>query len=127
MARLWIILAGTFGIAAVVGGAWAAHGAENILTATQITSMNTAMRYLMYHALGLFMLGVAMRHIDVRRGLWHTVGILWTTGAALFSGSIVLLIFFGWSWLGPITPLGGVLLILGWAMLIIAGVMQRGR
>ncbi|PRP68004.1 DUF423 domain-containing protein [Nonlabens agnitus] len=105
-----------FILMAVVLGAIAAHALENYLTIDQLRSFETGVRYQMYHGLALLIFSqVKLLSNSSKKVLW----ILFSTGMVLFSWSIFLLStgsIYGIdaSFLGPITPLGGLLLISGW-------------
>lgn len=100
------------GMSAVILGALGAHLLKNYLTTEQLNSYETAVKYQMYMALALLWL----THSSV---FDKKIGFLWTLGVTLFSGSIYGLIFFQWKFLGPVTPIGGILMILGWLLLIL--------
>lgn len=115
---LWRVAA-FLGMTAVIAGAFGAHALKDKLDATSLTTFETAARYQMYHALAL--LGVCW-YTSVRPSRCMTAaGICMVIGVVLFSGSLYLLCFIKWRWLGPVTPLGGTFLIAGWLLLIIAG------
>lgn len=110
----WAAILGLSGISI---GALGAHALEAILTEQQLNSLEVAVRYQMYHAIALLVLGISGKSLRFR---WTAHLFAW--GSLLFSGSIYLLIafkHFQWpgSFLGPITPIGGLLLIVGWLML----------
>ncbi|MBM4203316.1 MAG: DUF423 domain-containing protein [Gammaproteobacteria bacterium] len=108
-----------FGLTAVILGALGAHGlAARGLEAAQISSWQTAVQYQMYHALALLLVSVWLR-VATPSGISVVVA-AWFLGALLFSGSIYLLALGGPRWLGPVTPIGGVFLIIGWGSLLVA-------
>ena len=120
-----IVTAGLLGCIAVMLGALGAHALKNALTPEQIDSFNTAVRYQMWHALALLALPFLGEKI---KGL-KLIFWLWLVGVILFSGSIYLLnidelINQNLSFLGPITPLGGICLIAGWIALIIGALRK---
>lgn len=106
------------GALGVVMGAFGSHALEGKLDPDQLEAYGTAVRYQMYHALVLVALGLAAASIP--RSM---VG-LFAIGIILFSGSIYLLVLADWSWLGPITPIGGSLLIVAWIWLTIWGFLR---
>lgn len=106
------------GALGVVLGAFGSHALEGKLDPDQLDAYNTAVRYQMYHALLLIGLGLAAA--SVPRPL---VG-LFAIGTILFSGSIYLLVLADWSWLGPVTPIGGSLLIVAWFWLTVWGFLR---
>lgn len=105
------LLAGT-GVAA---GAFAAHGLRDRLAPELLAAFETGARYQMTHALALLAVAWAVtRWPDARLapGGW-----LLLAGTLTFSGSLYLLALTGLRWLGAVTPVGGVLLLAGWAVL----------
>ncbi|MDR9373328.1 MAG: DUF423 domain-containing protein [Schleiferiaceae bacterium] len=120
-----ILAAAVLGAVAVMAGALGAHALEAHLSPGELTTYRTAVRYLAWHALAL--LGLAGLRRQGFSAVW--VARLWLLGSLLFSGSIFLLVLdqlwgAAWSWLGPITPLGGLLLIAGWVLLAVKALEQ---
>jgi uncharacterized membrane protein YgdD (TMEM256/DUF423 family) len=109
-----------FGAIAVGIGAFGAHGLKDILAETgRLDTFETAVKYHFYHALGLFLIGI----LALVKPNWKqlsTAAILMIIGILIFSGSLYILSLTGITWLGAITPLGGVALILGWGFLFLA-------
>ncbi len=122
--RFFIAVAAILGALAVVLGAFGAHALKAKLTADQLSTFETGIRYHFYHALALLIL--AFISVKLQSSILPYVGYLWLIGIVLFSGSIYLLAtkeILGiehWNWLGPITPIGGTLLIIGWILLFIS-------
>jgi uncharacterized membrane protein YgdD (TMEM256/DUF423 family) len=119
-----ILLSTILGFTAVILGALGAHALKSVLSEQALDSYLTGVRYQMYHA--LFLLGVAavQQHLDplwMNRGVWLAL-----IGVILFSGSIYLLstreitALTHIGFLGPITPIGGLLLISSWISIGIA-------
>jgi uncharacterized membrane protein YgdD (TMEM256/DUF423 family) len=105
---------------AVAGGAFGAHALKKVLTVEQLSSWDTAIRFLMFHGLALLVFHF-LRKENLLLYKWPAVFVFW--GTILFSGSIMLLVTvpvagFNISFLGPVTPIGGILLLTGWAILI---------
>lgn len=105
-----------FAALAVILGALGAHALETSLNESQLASFLTGVRYQMYHAIALIVLGVFGMQTQASTKL---VGSLFTLGIIFFSGSIygltlLPLINISQSWLGPITPIGGLILIAAW-------------
>ncbi len=114
--RLALRLGAIFGLFAVILGAMAAHGPlhDYLDTQKRLDLWRTALSYQWYHALALLAAG---QTLHARRG---TV-IFWLLGVVCFSGSLYILALDpSQRWAGPVTPLGGLLLILGWAWLFIS-------
>lgn len=112
----WATLAGALsGLAAVALGAFGAHALRDRLTPDLLSVWKTANEYHFYHALALVLIGLLARGArppTLDAAAWCMLG-----GTLLFSGSLYLLALSGVRWLGAITPLGGVLFLLGWACL----------
>jgi uncharacterized membrane protein YgdD (TMEM256/DUF423 family) len=121
MERKLIVLGSIFILIAVVLGALAAHALKEVLTVDQLSSFNTAVRYQMYHGLALLILSqIRFLKISAKKILFY----LFMSGVLLFSGSIYGLILgsileLDWRFLGPITPIGGLLLIVSWIYIIV--------
>ena len=108
-----------FGVLAVVFGAFGAHGLEKLVTADAVQTFETGVRYQMYHALFLLVLG-AVQHINEQRK--RLIFYFMVVGILLFSFSIYLLATntltdFDFRLIGFLTPIGGLFLILGWVIL----------
>lgn len=112
--RRCIIMACLLGGSGVVLGALGAHGLEDQLAEFGTTAVwETAVDYQMWHAIVILVLGLATGSLNVRFSC-----IAFTVGILLFSGSLYWLALGGPRWLGPMTPLGGLSLISGWAGLL---------
>ncbi|MCB0650777.1 MAG: DUF423 domain-containing protein [Saprospiraceae bacterium] len=112
-----------FALFAVIFGAFGAHALKEHLTPEHLISFETGVRYQFYHAFALMIISLLM--YKRKNKFIDYAGWLFTAGTILFSGSIYLLALrpvlnFSGSWLGPVTPLGGSLLIIGWAMLLVS-------
>lgn len=111
-----------FAAVAVTLGAFGAHYLKERLELRQIESFETGVRYQLIHALTLMLLAACAPFIP-QNSLKRIFG-LFITGIVLFSGSVFLLSTRGlWtlnamSWLGPVTPLGGICLISAWVWLV---------
>ena len=100
-------------------GAFGAHGMKKMVSLQALSTFETGVRYQMYHVLALLILGFAVA-VPANTRKW--VFRFFIFGMTLFSGSIYLLALaevlpFKVSFLGPVTPIGGLLLILGWLRL----------
>jgi uncharacterized membrane protein YgdD (TMEM256/DUF423 family) len=103
-------MAGILGLAGVALGAFGAHGLKDILAAHQATAIwQTAVLYHLVHAVAA--LWAAERNALTVR--------LWTAGVVIFSGSLYLLALTNLRWLGAVTPLGGLLFLAGWTVVIL--------
>jgi uncharacterized membrane protein YgdD (TMEM256/DUF423 family) len=119
MDRIFTIIAAVLGLLAVALGAFGSHGLAAHFEANPDLepTYQTAARYHMYHALAL--LAVAWAITRWPGPLLHWSGWLLLAGVVIFSGSLYLLSLTGVRWLGAIAPIGGVSLIIGWALLAI--------
>jgi uncharacterized membrane protein YgdD (TMEM256/DUF423 family) len=108
-------------------GAFGAHGLKEVLDASALGTFETAVRYQMYHALGIMIIATLGMTPAARRAepwLRRSCQFL-TMGTIIFSGSLYLLVATGMSWLGAVAPLGGLALILGWVCLAVGGLRMR--
>jgi uncharacterized membrane protein YgdD (TMEM256/DUF423 family) len=115
MVKLWLVVGSLLAGLAVAAGAFGAHGLKTRLPADMLLVFETAVRYQMYHALGL----LAVAYVSDRwpGGSVHGAGWLMLAGIILFSGSLYALCLTGVRALGAITPLGGLCFLSGWALL----------
>lgn len=123
--RIPQLLAAILGLSGVGLGAFGAHALRPRLNASgHLETWQTAVQYHLIHAVAVLAAALFIRfagaagrdagHNDLRRAAW-----CWTAGVFLFSGSLYWLSLGGPRWLGPVTPLGGVFLLAGWAMLLL--------
>ncbi len=132
MRKNFLRLAALLAMFAVILGAFGAHALRESLSPESLAVFNTGVRYQFYHALALFGLGILMFYRKTQTMIY--AGWCFVGGIVLFSGSLYLLstreiLGFDAPWLGPITPLGGLLFIIGWAMLFTSTYQdnQRGK
>lgn len=116
-ARLFLMIAALYGLLAVALGAFGAHGLRSRLTGEMMAVYRTAVECHFYHALAL--LAVAILAMRISSGWLTVAGSSFAVGVLLFSGSLYLLALTGTRWLGAITPLGGLLFLIGWGALLI--------
>lgn len=110
---LWgALLAGS----SVALGAFGAHALKGTLDTGALTNFETGARYQMYHGLALLALGALPQQ---RRAPAFLLA-----GALVFSSSLYLLSLSGQKWLGAVTPIGGVLMLIGW---VLVGLDSRKR
>jgi len=111
------IIAAAAGTSAVALGAFGAHALRPLLTERgSLDTWQTASIYHLLHAVAILAAAVAIgdQAAPLRARGWKRAAYCWAAGITLFSGSLYVLALGGPRWLGPITPLGGVLLIAGW-------------
>ena len=117
-----------FGLGCVLGGlavglgAFAAHGLRSILSAADLATFETGVRYHMYHALALLAAAWAVERWGA--GTASLAGWAFVVGIVLFSGSLYVLVLFGQRWLGAVTPIGGLAFIAGWLLFARAALLR---
>ncbi len=108
--KLAVQVAAVMGFLGVALGAFGAHKLKDVLVANNTVSVwQTAVLYQLVHSVAA--LWAAGRNPGV---VW-----LWAAGVLLFSGSLYLLAVTSMKWLGPITPVGGLLFLAGWLWIVI--------
>ena len=120
MLRLFFALGSGFALIAVITGAFAAHTLKSRLSPDMFQVFEVAVRYQMYHALGLIVVAWAASQWSSQ--LITASGWLFVAGIVIFSGSLYILSLTGVRWLGAITPIGGVAFIIGWGCLLWAAI-----
>lgn len=111
------IWACVLGLTGVMIGAFGAHALKPALQAAgRVETFETAVKYQFYHTLALLATGLMMYHVQ-KKALQYAA-LLFVLGVLIFSGSLYVLCVSGWTMLGAVTPLGGVLLIGGWGTLL---------
>lgn len=109
-----LIIGGSFGFLAVALGAFGAHALKPRVDSRSLEIFETAVRYQMYHALALVILGVISMSAFAKSMNIAGPLVCWTIGVLIFSGSLYTLVFTGVRAWGAVTPLGGLLLLAGW-------------
>tara|TARA_B100001094_G_scaffold283954_1_gene297060 strand:- start:24 stop:392 length:369 start_codon:yes stop_codon:yes gene_type:complete len=109
-----LIIGSVFAALSVLLGAFGAHGLKNRLSIEDLAIFETAVRYQMYHALGILLMGLASFYLTEK--LVSTPAYFLILGIIVFSGSLFLLVFTNLRWFGAITPIGGLCLIIGWLL-----------
>ncbi len=121
MNRRIVIVALLLIVTGIILGAFGAHALKEMLEPEKLASFETGVRYQIYHGLGLLVLGVNEKGFRINLGWVYRLLFL---GVILFSGSIYLLAVqeqmgVSLSFLWPVTPTGGLLMISGWSLMII--------
>jgi uncharacterized membrane protein YgdD (TMEM256/DUF423 family) len=115
MIKLYLMIGSLFCMLSVMLGAFAAHGLKSRVSEYAIGIFKTAAEYQMVHGLALIAIAILIK--------WgmnlNWAGGFFIAGTVLFSGSLYLLALTGMKWLGPITPIGGVCFIIGWAIFLV--------
>ncbi|MDP5106442.1 MAG: DUF423 domain-containing protein [Polaribacter sp.] len=120
MTQIALIFGSLFGFTAVIFGAFGAHLLKKKLTSDQLQSFETGVKYQMYHAIVLLILGF---NLEINTSIDTFIINSFILGTLLFSFSIYGLVLSSaknkkLKFLGPITPLGGLFLVVGWLLLI---------
>lgn len=110
---------------AVAAGAFGSHTLKARLSTDMLAVFETGVRYHMYHALALLVTGGMM--VQSRLPMFCYAAWSFVLGICLFSGSLYLLSLSGHRWLGMVTPLGGVMFLAGWLLLIIGFVKTHRK
>ena len=132
-ARVYLLISAISGLLSVVLGAFGAHGLKKVVSAEMLAAYQTGVQYQFIHTLALFAIAIllltlhansAMIAIKVKNKLKLSANLM-IAGMLLFSGSLYAMTFMSVSagfpaWLGPITPIGGLTLIMAWILLAVA-------
>lgn len=120
--RLWIVIGALNGFLAVALGAFGAHGLEGQVPPERLAAYETGAHYHLVHALAILLTALL--------GRWGAgygrAAAAFALGALLFSGSLYVYGAGGPRFLAMVTPLGGVAFLVGWALLALAGLRDRG-
>jgi uncharacterized membrane protein YgdD (TMEM256/DUF423 family) len=112
----------TFAFIAVAAGAFGAHALRDSVSAERLDVFQTAVRYQFFHALALLVVGRDLQN----RPKWDWAALLFCLGIVVFSGSLYALVLLDLSWLGAVTPLGGLSFLAGWAF-VLFGSLRAGQ
>ena len=110
--RALLVVGSAFAAISVLFGAFGAHILKSRLSTEDLTIFETAVRYQMYHSLGIMIMGVASFYIS--HNLISLPSYFIIFGTIIFSGTLYLIVFTNLRWMGAITPVGGLCLILSW-------------
>lgn len=117
--RTLIIVSGVLGALAVSLGAFGAHALEPFLQAAgRLDTYETAVGYHFYHT--LLLLAIAMLSPRLHPRISKIAAWLVFIGILIFSGTLYVLCLTGITWLGAITPVGGLCLIAGWVLVAVS-------
>lgn len=122
--KLFLIIGTVLAALGVALGAFGAHGLKKLVDADTVATYQTGVQYQMYHAMALIVVGLLSYRFQ--NALINFAGFSFIGGIVLFSGSLYLLSSFKAmnktvpGFVYPITPLGGILFILGWIFLLFA-------
>lgn len=118
--KFFLLYGGTVALLCVALGAFGAHALKDQLASTGHTeTWKTAMQYGFIHALTMLLIASQYASMIATTALRWALR-FWALGILLFSGSLVGLSLELGSWLGPITPLGGLSFMMGWTCFLVA-------
>ena len=115
-------------LAAVGLGAFGAHSLKAVISPERLEIYQTGVQYQFYHAFAILLITLLIHYR--KTSYLNIAGWLFTVGIVFFSGSLYLLAIRDWagfkaSWLGPITPLGGTLFLIGWLLVFLSTFQKR--
>jgi len=119
--RTLLAIGALSGLFAVVLGAFGALGLKSVLSVTMLKTFETGVRYHFIHTLIIVALPALAQYVDEKWLIRAMTAFL--VGIVLFSGSLYFLSIFNWTFLGPVTPLGGLCFIIGWGIVFV-GVLK---
>ena len=111
----YINIASLFAALAILLGAFGSHALKEKLSAQSLEVYDIATRYLMFHALGIFL--IALLGFQLPKKSLEIPVIMMIVGTSIFSGSLYLVAMLDFKKLGMVTPIGGLLLIVSWLLL----------
>lgn len=123
MHKSFLKIATLLGALAVILGAFGAHSLKQVVSENAVNTFETGVRYQFYHVIALLAAGLLYK--DFANKWIRNAGRFFIIGIILFSGSLYVLTFFvalvkpASSWIGIITPFGGLAFILGWIFLFV--------
>lgn len=123
MHKFFLKIATLLGALAVILGAFGAHSLKQVVSENAVNTFETGVRYQFYHVIAL--LGAGLLYKDFANKWIRNAGRFFIIGIIFFSGSLYVLTFFvalvkpAASWIGIITPFGGLAFILGWIFLFV--------
>ena len=116
MLKIGLLSGSIFASLSIILGAFGAHALKDQLSAYSLAIYEKAVLYQMFHSLGILLLTAIAKNMDVLDfsfSIWCFI-----VGIILFSGSLYILALTNVKWLGMITPIGGMLFIIGWFLVI---------
>ncbi len=122
MEKIFMLVGIAFAFSGVAAGAFGAHALKQKLTVEMLNVFEVGVRYQMYHALALILAGILYSMYP--HSLIAVSGWVFVAGTILFSGSLYILALSGIRAWGAVTPIGGVLLLIGWGLLAL-GVIKN--
>jgi uncharacterized membrane protein YgdD (TMEM256/DUF423 family) len=126
MAKIFLMAASISGFLAVAIGAFGAHGLKQKISEEMMAVYQTGVQYHFYHTLALLGVGILLQQFPHSLAL-KVSGWGMMIGMLVFSGSLYLLALSGTRWLGAITPIGGIALLVAWLALAVGIYQSVGR
>ena len=111
----YITIASLFAALAILFGAFGSHALKERLSAQSLEVYDIATRYLMFHSLGIFL--IALLGFQLPKESLEIPVTMMIVGTSIFSGSLYIIAILDFKKLGMVTPIGGLLLIVGWLLL----------
>jgi len=121
--RTFFIIAALMGLLSVAIGAFAAHGLSAILSEKALGWIDTGVQYQMFHTLVVLVLAVWLKQSRQAR-LLRFAATSFVMGVVLFSGSLYTMAITNYTGLALLTPIGGVLFLIAWSLLIYVGIQS---
>ena len=119
MVKQFLIISALGMFLGVALGAFGAHGLKQKISQEMLNIWNTAVLYHMFHCLGLAIVALSFKFFGGTHWfLWSGWALI--IGILIFSGSLYILALSGVRWLGAITPFGGLSLLAGWGLFVLA-------
>ncbi|WP_297792441.1 DUF423 domain-containing protein [uncultured Marinobacter sp.] len=119
-----LVIGALLALVAVMAGAFGAHGLRDLVSARGLEVFQTAVTYQVYHSIALILVAI-LTGMELPRRLLAVAAGFFLAGILLFSGSLYVLVLTDIRWVGPITPIGGVCFMVGWALVLIAGLRRQ--
>ncbi|MBT5701740.1 MAG: DUF423 domain-containing protein [Gammaproteobacteria bacterium] len=123
--KIIFLFAAFAGALGVVLGAFGAHALRGSIEPRLMETFQTAVQYQLIHALALLLVSLTIGWLGQSLS-FDISAYAFMAGIILFSGSLYGLVLTDIRWLGPVTPLGGLCLIIGWLALLVGGFRQIG-
>jgi uncharacterized membrane protein YgdD (TMEM256/DUF423 family) len=127
--RTFILAGSLLAALSVAFGAFGAHALKARLDANQLQVFETGVKYQVYHALALILLGILFEKFNsqatVYAGYFFLAGILFFSGSLYLLSAKNLLGIESWKFLGPVTPIGGLCFITGWILLFMSVIKTK--
>lgn len=117
MQKIFLSIAGILGLISVAIGAFGAHGLKKVLEHNgRLANFETAVKYQFYHVFALIAVALLMDKYNEKMMIY--AGYSFIGGILIFSGSLYILSLTNITKWGAVTPIGGLLFIVGWTLMI---------